>query len=161
MMNAELIPYFTAERNGAIFLLCMGVVSLVAAYVLWQSKSAFIAMIWPLVFLGAFEIIIGSSVALRTPSQVQQLETGIENDARATVSEELTRMERINRNFRIVKVAEVVFIGIGIAAVLLLPIGTTWYSIALGLIIHSAALLVFDSFAHHRAQVYVEWLQSL
>ena len=111
--------------------------------------------------LGAFEIVIGSVVAYRAPTQVREIETGIANDKTATVSGELLRMERINRNFVIVKVVEGVLIGVGLLAIFIFPLGSTWCSVGLGLIVQGAALLVFDAFAHHRAEEYVQWLQSI
>jgi len=161
MMNPELISYFSAEKNGAALLLCMGVIGFIGSYALWQSKSNFVAMIWPLLVLGTLEIVIGATVAYRTPAQVQQLELGIANNKTATVSSELIRMERVNRNFAIVKLVESVLIGVGLLAISLFPLGSTWYAVGLGLIVQGAALLAFDAFAHHRAEEYVHWLESL
>jgi hypothetical protein len=39
------------------------------------------AMAWPLVVLGAFQLIIGLTVALRTPAQVAALEEGFRKRA--------------------------------------------------------------------------------
>ncbi|MEM7465493.1 MAG: hypothetical protein AAF387_01265 [Pseudomonadota bacterium] len=160
-MNAELLSYFAAEKYGAVILLGMGLTSLLGSYALWQSKSTFLAMIWPLLILGAFEIIIGATVALRTSDQVQKLEAGFASDKLATVSLELVRMERVNRNFKIVKIVEVVLIGVGLLALYLFPVGATWYAVGLGLILQGGALLVFDAFAHHRGEVYLHWLQNI
>ena len=112
-MNAELISYFTAEKHGAVILFCMGTIGMVSSYLLWRSKSAFIAMAWPLLILGACEITIGGVVAWRTPAQVQQIQTQIVIDKRAAVSDELARMERVNDNFVIVKIVEILLIGMG------------------------------------------------
>jgi len=160
-MNAELLAYFAAEKNGAALLLCMGAISFVGSYALWQSKSTFGAMIWPLLLLGALEIVIGATVAYRTPAQVQDLQSGLAGDKVATVSSELVRMERVNRNFVIVKVVEGALIGAGLLAVFIFPLGSTGCAVALGLIVQGAALLAFDAFAHHRAEMYVHWLESL
>ena len=160
-MNAELITYFTGEKNGALLLVFMAIVSITGSYLLWHSKSAFVAMAWPLVILGAFELAVGAAVASRTPAQVQQLERGIATDKRITVSKELERMERVNRNFAIVKKVEVAFIVIGLIGAIAFPLGSTWSAVGLGLLLQSTALLVFDSFAHDRANTYVQWLQSI
>jgi hypothetical protein len=160
-MHAELISYFGAERNGALLLLCMGAVSFAGAFALWQTRSAFLAMMWPLIVFGTFEVLIGGAVFLRTSSQVQQLEARLAEDRESAVADEVVRMDGVNRNFRIVKVVEVVVIGIGLLALFAFPVGSPWYSVGLGLIVQGAALLAFDSFAHHRADVYVEWLQGM
>jgi uncharacterized membrane protein YfcA len=160
VIHSELISYFSAEKTGANILLVLGISSLIGSYLLWHSKSAFSAMIWPLIIFGVLECIIGSAIVYRTPAQVQQLKTGFESETTLTAAGELSRMDRVNSNFKIIKVAEIGLIGVGILLVLFTSLGSTWNSIGLGLILHSAVLLVFDSFAHHRAEVYVDWLHS-
>ncbi|MEM7468519.1 MAG: hypothetical protein AAF387_16740 [Pseudomonadota bacterium] len=160
-MNTELIGYFAAEKSGALILLGMGVGALAVSGWLWRRKSAFIAAAWPLVILGVFELIIGTAIALRTPNQVQQLQNALANKPAVAASEELVRMERVNANFRIVKLVEIVVIGFGVAAVLVFPLASTWSSVGVGCVAQGVALFVFDSFAHHRAEIYVLWLQSL
>lgn len=161
MQHAELLTYFAAERVGAWVLLGMAAASFIGAVLLWQSKGAFTAMIWPLVLFGGIELMIGTTIAVRTPTQVGQLEAAFADDRGAMAQAELDRMERIERNFVIAKTGEAVLIVAGLVAVLWLPVGSTWSAVGLGVVLHGAALLVFDSFAHQRAEVYIDWLQRL
>jgi hypothetical protein len=161
MLFAELTEYFTAERRGGFLLVVLALASFGFATFLWVNRSAFLAMAWPLVVLGSFQMVIGLAVALRTPRQVASLEQGLRTSVVATVSAETQRMNTVNRNFRVVKVVEVVLIVLGLLLAVLLPHPSTWAAIGLGLLVETAVLLVFDTFAHQRALVYTQWLQGL
>jgi len=125
------------------------------------TRSAFRAMAWPLVVLGVFQLVIGLAVALRTPGQIAPLEQGLRTAPAATVSAETQRMNTINRNFRIINMAEVAFIILGLLLAVFLPHPGTWSAVGLGLLVEAAVLLAFDAFAHQRALGYTKWLQGL
>jgi hypothetical protein len=157
---AELAEYFTAERQGGFLLVAMAIAGFALAAVLWRTQSAFLAMAWPLITLGIIEVIIGLVIALRTPGQVASLEEGLRTTPAATLSAEARRMSRINQNFHIIKVVEVAVIVLGLLLAVSLPPPGAWGAVGLGLLLEAAMLLVFDTFAHHRAQVYTLWLQG-
>ena len=161
MPSAELAAYFTAERQGGFLLVALALAAIGFAVYLWVTRSAFRAMGWPLVVLGVFQLVIGLAVALRTPGQVASLEQGLRTSLAATVSAETQRMNTINRNFRIIKIAEVAFIVLGLFLAVFLPHPSTWSAVGLGLLVEAAVLLAFDAFAHQRALVYTKWLQGL
>jgi len=158
--SVELAEYFTAERQGGFVLVALALLSFGFAAFLWFARSTFLAMAWPLVILGAFQIVVGLTVALRTPGQVASLQQGFRAAPAATASAETQRMSRVNRNFRIVKAVEVVVIVVGLLLAVLLPHPSTWAAVGLGLLVEAAVLLAFDAFAHQRALVYTQWLQS-
>jgi len=160
VLSVELAEYFTAERLGGFLLVGLALAGFSFATFLWFTRSAFLAMAWPLVILGAFQIVVGLAVALRTPGQVNSLEQGLRTSPVATASAEARRMSRVNRNFRIVKVVEVVVIVVGLSLAVLFPHPSTWAAVGLGLLVEAAVLLAFDSFAHQRALVYTQWLLS-
>ena len=158
--SVELAKYFTAERQGSFLLVALALASLGFAAFLWFTRSAFLAMAWPIVVLGVFQVVVGVTVALRAPGQVASLEQGLRISPAATGSAESQRISRINRNFRIVKVVEVVVIVLGLLLAVLLPHPSTGAAVGLGLLVEGAVLLAFDAFAHQRALVYTQWLQS-
>lgn len=161
MPSAELAEYFAAERQGGFLLVALAFAGFGFAAFLWVTRSAFRAMAWPLVVLGVFQVVVGLAVALRTPGQAESLEQGLRTSPAATVSAETQRMRTINRNFRIIKVAEVAFIVFGLLLAVFLPHPSTWAAVGLGLLVEAAVLLTFDAFAHQRALVYTKWLQGL
>ena len=161
MPSAELAEYFTAERQGGFLLVALALAGFGFAAFLWVTRSAFLAMAWPLVVLAVFQVVVGLAVALRTPGQVASIEQGLRTSPAATVSAETQRMSTINRNFRIVRVAEVAFIVLGLLLAVFLPHPSTWAAVGLGLLVEAAVLLAFDAFAHQRALVYTQWLRGL
>ena len=160
MPSAELAEYFTAERQAGFLLVALGLAGFGFGAFLWVIRSAFLATAWPLVVLGLFQVAIGLTVALRTPEQVASLEQGLRTSPAATVSAETQRMSTVNRNFRVIKVAEVAFIVLGLLLAVFLPHPSTWAAVGLGLLVESAVLLAFDAFAQQRALVYTQWLQG-
>jgi hypothetical protein len=157
----ELAEYFTAERQGGLVLVLLALVGFGFAGFLWLTRSAFMAMAWPLVVLGVFQLGVGLTVALRTPGQVAALGRGLDTAPAATATAEIQRMTTINRNFRIVKVVEAILIAAGLCLVIFLPHSSAWAAVGLGVLVEAAVLLVFDAFAHHRALVYTQWLKEL
>jgi hypothetical protein len=160
MPSPELAEYFAAERQGGFLLVALSLVGFGFAGFLWLTRNAFAAMAWPLVLLGALQLIVGLAVALRTPAQVAALEQGMATAAAATATAETERMNRVNRNFRIVKAGEIALIVVGLSLAILLPHPGTWAAVGLGLLVEGSALLAFDAFAHQRALVYTQWLRQ-
>jgi hypothetical protein len=161
VQTAELVVYFTAERQGGFLLVALAALSLGFAAYLWIGRSSFLAMAWPLVILGLFQLVVGLAVALRTPDQLASLEQGLQASRVQTVVAETARMAAVNRNFGLVKAVEISCIVLGLALAVLLPHPSTWAAVGLGLLVEAAVLLAFDAFAHHRALVYTQWLHGL
>lgn len=160
MPPIELTEYFAAERQGGLLLVAMALAGFGFAFFLWIARSSFVAMAWPLVTFGVLQIAIGLTVALRTPGQVATLEQGMANARAATVASETARMQKVNANFRIFKGIEIAVIVAGLLMALAFKVPGTWSAVGLGLALEAVVLLVFDSFAHHRALLYAQWLQG-
>jgi hypothetical protein len=161
MPFTELTAYFTAEKQGGLLLVALAVASFALGGWLLGTKHLFGAMAWPLLVLGALELVIGVTVAGRTASQVAALETGLRDSRAATVTSEVDRMGRVNGTFELVKKVEIGLIVVGLVFAIVRPAPATLGLVGLGLALQCAALLVFDTFAHHRAQHYVQWLIAL
>jgi hypothetical protein len=157
----ELTAYFTAEKQGGLLLIALAIASLALASYLFATKSLFSAMAWPVLVLGGLELVIGVTVAGRTSSQVAELEAGLQRTRAVTITSELERMARVNNTFEMIKKVEIGLIAFAILLVIVKPAPDTLGAIGLGILLQSAALLVFDTFAHHRAVHYVEWLIAL
>jgi hypothetical protein len=70
-------------------------------------------------------------------------------------------MEKVIRNFRIIKWGEICVFAIGLGLFLFSATGTLWKGVGLGLIIQATMMYGFDFFAESRGKVYWEFLQSL
>jgi hypothetical protein len=157
----ELTAYFTAEKHGGFLLIALAAASLALAVYLFAAKSPFAAMAWPLLVLGGLEVVIGGSVASRAASQIAELEVGLQAKRAVTVIGEVERMARVNTTFEIVKRVEIALIALSLLFLFVRPAPETLGAIGLGILLQCAVLLVFDTFAHHRALHYVEWLIAL
>jgi hypothetical protein len=159
MPTSELVDYFTAEKQGAVVIGGVGIVSVLFAAYLWLTGSVFRAMAWPLIVIGAGQLAIGVGLWIRTDPQVTRLQEGLRSSPQVTVDSELTRMARVNRSFKIVVAVEILLIGVGLfLALILRSRHLAWASVGMGLLLQAAVTLVFDLFAEHRAAVYTRWL---
>jgi hypothetical protein len=161
MVFSELTAYFSAEKQGGLLLVALAVASATLAAYLFATKNPFSAMAWPLLVLGGLELAIGATIATRTASQVAELEAGLQAARAQTVTSEIERMARVNGTFVLVKKVEIALIAVSVLFLIVRPAPATLGAIGLGILLQSAVLLVFDTFAHHRAEHYVEWLIAL
>lgn len=161
MAFPELTAYFTAEKQGGLLLVALAVASLALAGYLFATKSLFGAMAWPVLVLGGIELVIGISVASRAESQIAEIAAGLQATRTVTITTEVERMARVNGTFTVIKKVEIALIAVGVLFLVVQPAPATLGSIGLGILLQSAILLVFDTFAHDRAIRYVEWLIAL
>jgi hypothetical protein len=161
MAPAELTAYFTAERHGGLLLVALAIASFAVAGWLLATRHPIAAMAWPLLVLGALELVVGITVAARTPAQVATLDAALRGDRASAVAREVARMGRINGTFELLKKVEIAVVVAGLAFAVVRPAPATLGAIGLGLALQGAVLLVFDTFAHHRAERYVQWLIAL
>lgn len=161
MPFSELSAYFTAEKQGGLLLVALAVASFALGGWLLATKHVFAAMAWPILVFGALELVIGVTVAARADAQVAALRTGLQATRAETVTAEVARMARVNGTFDLVKKAEIALIALSIAFLLVRPAPAPLGAIGLGILLQCAVLLTFDTFAHHRAEHYVQWLIAL
>ena len=157
----ELTGYFTAEKHGGLLLIALATASVALAAYLFATKSLFAAMGWPVLVFGAVELVIGLAVAGRASAQIAEIEAGLQSKRTVTITTEVERMARVNGTFELIKKVEIALIAVSILFVIVRPAPQTLGAIGLGVLLQSAVLLAFDTFAHHRAIHYVEWLIAL
>ena len=157
----ELTAYFTAEKQGGLLLIALAAASLALAIYLFATKSLFSPMAWPVLVLGGIELVIGVTVAGRAASQIAEIEAGLQSRRTVTITAEVERMARVNGTFELIKKVEIALVAVGILFMIVRPAPDTLGAMGLGILLQSAVLLVFDTFAHHRAIRYVEWLIAL
>ena len=161
MAFPELTAYFAAEKQGGLLLVALAVASLALAGYLFATKSLFSAMAWPVLVLGGIELVIGLSVASRADAQIAEIAAGLQATRTVTITTEVERMARVNGTFALIKKVEIALIAVSVLFLVVQPAPATLGSMGLGILLQSAILLVFDTFAHHRAIRYVEWLIAL
>ena len=70
-------------------------------------------------------------------------------------------MNKVMRSFHLYKVVEIAILAAGIVMTFAFRSRDGLYAAGIGCILQGALMLVFDLFAEHRAQVYIDHIQRL
>ena len=155
--------YFRGERTEALwFILPVGLASLAFAAVVFRTQRD--GFMWgvgtPFVVLGLLLVVVGASVGLRTPAQVEALTSLYNSDAAAFVARELPRMEQVNRAWPIYLGTWVTFLVLG--AGLRFGLHADWaQGLGIALAFFGGVGLMIDGFAERRARPYTAALEQL
>ena len=155
-----LFTYFSAEKMGSWLLVASGLLSLMFAAFLYLERSPLLGMAWPLLAVGLLALTVGVGILQRTPAQVAALQAGFSTSPAATGAAEQQRIAGVIQRFRQYKVVEVLVVVAGFALVFMSPAPSLWAGVGLGCVLMGSYVFVFDSFAHHHAEVYAAWLKQ-
>ena len=159
-MREELISYFKAEKRGALQLLILTGIALLATLLLVVTGSAYQPMAWPLALFALIEGTIGVALVARTDWQVAALLAQLERAPRDLLRHELERMTHVLRSFALALAFEAVVLVTGIVMMLSADGRFAFAAVGLGLILQAAPLLIFDTFARRRSARYVTTLRN-
>ena len=162
-MQGEMETYFEGERLGGITFMTIGAGSVVAGGLLLASDSDFLkGMSYPMLGLGAVQMLVGGIVILQSGPRIDQFTDAISQDPGGYVADELPRMEGVDKSFTALFVTEIVLITGGVtAAVLTRRKGwNTWAGVSAGLATQAALILGQDVFAARRARQYTLALEG-
>ena len=154
--------YFQGEKVEAlVFILPIGLLSLVfGGWLLSEGDGGFTrGVALPFLVMGLVASVVGGVVGFRTPSQVKTLEASIARAPEQAVSEEIFRMEKVNRAWPQYLAVWAVF---GVAGLVLRFALKSDFAQGLGiaLVFFSGVCLLIDGFAERRARPYTEVLES-
>ncbi len=154
-MTAEIERYFAAERAESWLFIAIGVVAIsFAVYLLWRHGNAVSkGLAIPLIAVGLIQIVVGGTVAIRTPAQAAALIAQQARDPAAFKREELARMAPVMANFRTYMWIEVAFILVGLALTLTMQ-NPFFLGIGMGMLVQGALMLPADITAQARGSVY-------
>jgi hypothetical protein len=158
-VRTELLHYFELEKSWAVGLAVFGVAACALGVSLWLAKGAYRAAAIPIGLVAVLELGIGVGIAARTDKQVSELLQRLE--AKQDMGAEQARMERVARTFEIAKGVEIALFAIGVTLTYALRSSDFAFSLGVGLITQSVALLLFDLIAARRADVYLSALSAL
>lgn len=163
-LREELHRYFRAEKRGGAVLSGMGAPAVaLGGGLLAQDRELWRGFAYPVLVIGALELIGGVIFYARTDRQVALLDRGLSTRPRGTRDAELGRMRRVNLQFSLLEGLEVTLLvgGVVLAAAGAAARSETTIGVGLGLSLQSAALLTFDLFAARRAHRYTDSLARL
>lgn len=157
--TAAMTDYFAGEKRGGFVLAGMGLAGAGAGIALFATSerdSAARGMSYPLLGMGAVHLAAGVFVYIASRGRERTFASEIATDPRAWSARERKRMTGVARQFKALKVVEVILIAGGLA------MGGVGHStdrprlagIGYGLALEAAATLVFDVVAARRAETY-------
>ncbi len=154
--------YFTGERNQCLIGAVISLASIGLSLFLLQSTTgsfekgvAFVCL--P---LGILLFVICAGVLIRIPSDVARVVSFFNNEPHRIQQEEIPRMEKVMRNFRIIKRIELGWILAGFTLFLLFMKDELWKGIGLALMVQGVVLYSFDYIAAARGKTYVDSLHG-
>jgi small-conductance mechanosensitive channel len=154
-MTKSMIGYFTAEKQESLLFIAVGLIAVAVGLWLWMNGHRLRSMAFPLIAIAAIQIVVGSSVYLRTDAQVATLSAQLETAADAARAAEDVRMAKVMKNFGLYKIIEIALLTIGVLLVLFLRQSDLAVGIGAGLILQSSFMLALDMFAELRAEEYI------
>ena len=159
MLN-QLTEYLTAEKQESLLFVLVGLLALGVAAWLWMSGHRLKSMAYPLVAVAVIQLVVGSTVYLRTDTQLATLKQQLQNAPAQFKAAEIQRMDVVMKNFVIYRYTEIALL---LAGVLLLVALRTelWIGVGAGLMLQSAFMLCLDMFAEARGHDYLAALRAL
>jgi small-conductance mechanosensitive channel len=154
-MTKSMIGYFTAEKQESLLFIAVGLIAVAVGLWLWMNGHRLRSMAFPLIAIAAIQIVVGSSVYLRTDAQVATLSAQLETAPDAARAAEDVRMAKVMKNFGLYKIIEIALLTIGVLLVLFLRQSDLAVGIGAGLILQSSFMLALDMFAELRAEEYI------
>ncbi len=154
--------YFQAEKYGGFWSMAIGIVACSVGGGIMLSAGApfYTGLAIPLVVIGIVQIMVGARVARRSDLQADDL-VKLYRDSPAEFRRlEGSRMQNVLRNFVRFKWAEVAFIVLGLAIILVNKDLNFTKGLGVGLFAQGAIMLFFDFFAEKRGKAYAEFVQN-
>ena len=151
--------YFTEEKMESFFFMIIGIISILIALILLFiiKYSFFKGFAVPLLVIGCLQLLVGTVVALRVPKDILRVEFQMKNEPRKIKTEEIPRMEKVQKNFVIYQWIEISLLITGLILFFLFfnSRQTFWKGFGIGLLIQAAIILSLDLVAKKRATNYI------
>jgi hypothetical protein len=161
MTEADIIKYFTSERNESLLFVVIGIIAgLIACYGMFAVKSNFSrGLFYPLFFIALVQVTVGGRVYMRTPSDIERVKTELKTSP-VELESELRRMTVVISNFLTYRYIEIAFGLVGLFCIFSFKRENFWFGLGLGLFIQAAIMLCADYIAEHRAVEYTELIKA-
>lgn len=163
--KTDIEKYFTAEKSESLVFIILGIAAIVLAIVLfffvkanWNKGAAIVFCI-----VGIIHVVAGYTVYSRSDKDRQNMVYAYDMNPSVLKNKELPRMEKVNKTFTIIKIAEAILFVLGVALILFFKSDDTkafWVGIGIALAIEAALTFGGDIVASKRASVYTEGLKN-
>lgn len=158
----SIIAYFNGEKVqctvGAIASILFIASSI---FFLFQQKVFLKGIAYSAIPLSILLLVICLGVIFRTSKDIERVSTFYQETSTNIQVEEIPRMEKVMKNFNIIKKVEMAIFIIGLALIIIFWPNELRRGVAVGLLIMGVLLYTFDHMAESRGVAYVQFLKSL
>ena len=160
MMN-DMSSYFVAEKQESVIFIVVGLLAIGLSLWLWMNGHRLKSMAYPLVVIALMQIVVGSTIYLRTDSQLSTLNAQLQTNPAVLKAEETARMKTVINNFSIYKAIELLLLIIGVGMIAFFQRHNVVTGIGVGLVLQASFTLALDVFAEARGAEYLSAIQGL
>lgn len=157
-MGEVLARYFAAEKSESLLFIAIGVIAIAIAIWLRITRSPYRAAAWPLIAIALIQIVVGSTVYLRTDKQVADLRVTF---ARGEKAAEISRMTTVMRAFALYRGIEIALAIAGLVMVFAARYSVAWRSAGIALAAQALLMLLADFIAEKRGAIYLDALRKI
>jgi glucan phosphoethanolaminetransferase (alkaline phosphatase superfamily) len=163
--KADIEQYFSAEKQGSVFFLSVGITAVFAALILFFAlKTPFYrGVAIPMIIVGLIAGAIGFTIYKRSDDDRIRNVYAYDLNPDELKQKEYPRMEKVMKSFKIILIAETVLLITAVVVFFYFRTNTAqqfWSGIGAGLFIMALAALALDISAERRAAVYTKKLES-
>lgn len=159
MLN-EMTSYLEAEKLESLLFIVAGVLAIALAAWLWTSGHRLKTMAYPLVAVALIQLVVGSTVFLRTDAQIATLSRQLNDTPIQFRTEEKQRMEVVMKNFTVYRYVELALLVLAMGLLAWKRDSDVLSGIAIGLLLQSGVMLTLDIFAETRGADYIHAIRT-
>lgn len=165
LTKTDIEKYFLAEKQSALMILIIGAVAILIGLIFFFifKSSLFKGAAIPLLALGIMECVVGYSIQKRSDDDRVKLVYAYDMNPQQLKTEELPRLQDVNKKFIIYQAVEVGFVLAGIILMLLyngISERSFWVGFGLTLVIQGVLLFGMETMAAQRAKEYSRKLSA-
>jgi hypothetical protein len=133
----------------------------ISVFFAFQQKPFLKGISYAVIPFSILLLIICLGIISRTPKDIKRVSALQMEKPHRVPLVELPRMEKVMKNFNIIKKVELAVFIIGLLLLVLFWPNEIVRGVAIGLLVMGASLYTFDYFAESRGETYMQFLQSL
>ncbi len=158
----NVVSYFNDEKLQCSIGAIVSIIFIAtSAFFLFQQKPFLKGIAYSTIPLSILLLSICMGVIARTSKDIARVSTFQKEMPESIHIEEIPRMEKVMNSFIIIKKVEIIIFLVGLILTFLFWRSELIKGVAIGLVIMSISLYIFDSIAESRGERYIHFLKSL